>query len=67
MKRPQTQSTNKNTEVQQAAGILYRLAAASLVIYCILIISGLYYHDGKSILAAVTGIVFEAIPFWLLK
>jgi len=61
------QTDFKNIENNQAAQALTMLVLASLVIYLILILSGLYWRDWELIFMAAGGFVFQALPFWMLK
>lgn len=67
MKQLYAQTDFKNIENKQAAQALTTLVLASLVIYLILIVSGLYWRDWALIFVAAGGFVFQALPFWLLK
>ena len=67
MKQLYAQTDFKNIENKQAAQALTMLLLASLVVFIILIISGFYWRDWALIFVAAGGIVFQALPFWLLK
>jgi PAS domain S-box-containing protein len=67
MQQLYAQTDFKNIEDKQAAQALTMLVLASLVLYTILILSGLYWRDWALIYVAAGGFVFQALPFWLLK
>ena len=67
MQQLYAQTDFKNIEDKQAAQALTMLVLASLVLYTVLILSGLYWRDWALIYVAAGGFVFQALPFWLLK